>query len=63
MEYSRAYQRNPCATFPSAQRYIEDTESGSEVQMLLLKLFNRNSVRARVMYAVQQALASSASRT
>ena len=35
IEYSRAYQRNPRATFPSTQRYIGDTESGSDVQVLV----------------------------
>lgn len=29
IEYSRTYQLNPRATFPSAKRYIGDTESGS----------------------------------
>jgi hypothetical protein len=37
IEQSRAYQASPRRVFPGAQRFLEDTQTGAQVQVLLLK--------------------------
>jgi hypothetical protein len=37
IEYSRAFLRSPRKVFPRAQRFIEDTQTADQVQVLLLR--------------------------